>query len=160
MNNFAVQTKSLFTPVTNTIPINKIKTSENGHIATIFDKDDRVICQIDDRSNLERWWKYDYNGNVISFHDSNDFSCSLEYDEKGNILKSENSDGMWYEQEFDDNGQLIHYTNHKGVEFFKEYDALGRCNYYKNLKYNLEFQYHYNKDGTRIITDLNNCFLI
>lgn len=138
----------------------KVETTGNGHIKTLFNKNNKAVYQINDKTNCKREWKYDINGNVISFSDSNGFSCSVEYDKKGNILKSENSEGMWYEQEFDDKGQLIHYKNNNCVEFFKEYDALGRCIYYKNLKYDLEFQYYYSDKGTRIITDLKNCFLI
>ena len=61
-------------------------------------------------------YKYDANGNVIYYKNSDGDEAWSEYDKNGNMIHFKNSDG--YEQwfEYDTNGNCIYFKDSDGVE--------------------------------------------
>ena len=71
--------------------------------------------------------KYDNNGNVVHYKDSNGDERWLDYDKNNNPIHYKNSTGSESWCEYDENGNLIHYKNSDGLEYWKRYDENNHC---------------------------------
>ena len=63
--------------------------------------------------------KYDYNGNLVYYKDSNGHETWKDYDNNGNLIHYKNSNGYeeWYK--YDKNGNKIHHKDSDGYEWWK-----------------------------------------
>ena len=58
--------------------------------------------------------KYDANGNMIYYEDSEGHWSKYEYDERGNETYYESSSGYWYKNQYDESGNLSYFEDSDG----------------------------------------------
>jgi len=76
--------------------------------------------------------KYDFNGNTLTFKDSDRFWYECTYDSNGNELTFKNSKGYWFEYTRDSNGNDLTYKDSDRFWYECTYDSNGNELTYKD----------------------------
>ena len=83
---------------------------------TEYDIRGNTIYSYSSMWDIERWYIYDANGNMIHARDSNNFETWYEYNPDGKDIYSKNTNGFETWSEYDTYGNHIHYKDSAGIE--------------------------------------------
>lgn len=100
------------TPKENTMK-NILGTTEN---LNLYNKEGVMVYEFYTDSS-EFWYEYTYdsNDNILTFKNSDGYSCEYTYDSNGKELTYKNSSGFSYERTRDINGKELTFKDSNGV---------------------------------------------
>ena len=97
---------------------------ETNEMRQEFDENKNEVHYFDKETDIEYWYKYDKNGNLIYYKNSVGDEVWTEYDENNNEIYYKNNydEEIW--RTFDYNNNLIHLKRSDGYKIWYKYEFI------------------------------------